>query len=193
MSSSDEEYSSSSDDLPPLPATLSQQLVAARDKAWQAFQNARTRSQKRSTAWAYFQLGGSIRAQWPRAHAIFRVHGLSIDEWLDEPTFRPAGTPGLTWEQYQVRWQIPPAFEEFETEYALAQIPAVPDPAPSSANLAPDPAEHPNEAVPTDVLSVAAPSEWGGTEWDHYVSKETSAGVWTHEDDAAETYRRRRP
>ena len=50
-SSSEEESLS---DFSPLPPILQQQIEAARDKAWQTFQAARTRSQKYSTAWAYF-------------------------------------------------------------------------------------------------------------------------------------------
>ena len=114
--SSDEDASisdSSSDaeslsDFSPLNPILQHQIEAARDKAWQTFQAARTRLQKNDTAWAYFQLGNSFTSRWPQARVLFRKYFHVIADWLDEPTFCPAGTPSITREEYQRRWRDPP-------------------------------------------------------------------------------------
>ena len=124
-------------DFSPLPPILQQQIEAARDKAWQTFQAARTRSQKYSTAWAYFRLGGSFESRWPQANVIFREYRHVLVDWLDEPTFCPAGTPSITREEYHQRWSDPPEFIEFEQNRALADAPAFPDPAPSSQCVLP--------------------------------------------------------
>ena len=141
---SDTSEGESLSDYPPLPPLLLSQLEAAREKAWQTFQDARTRSQKFDTAWAYFQLANSLESRWPQAKAIFTKYFYVLADWLDAPWFSPAGTTSVTREEHDLRWRDPPEFLEFERIRGLANAPALPDPAPSSrdalpVSLPPDP------------------------------------------------------
>ena len=57
---------------------LRRQVIAVRDRAFEGFRGAVTRSQTYRAAWRYIRLRGAYEDQWPESAAIFQEYFVQV-------------------------------------------------------------------------------------------------------------------
>ena len=92
-------------------SALRQRVVAVRDRAFEGFRGAVTRSQKYRAAWRYIRLRDACEFQWSESAAIFQAYFLQVVDYLRETTFGP-GWGLMTIAEYDAQWRFTKAEEE---------------------------------------------------------------------------------